>query len=247
MELERFERKTVVFCDMVSVDGYMLPNEEFRVGVASASKALGFAEPWLYRELCRTDGNTLKALHSMGFSGLLIEGTVARSNQCGSSKVSTLSMDDFNILLAYASLYKKKESAMKIQIAMNKGTAKIKETGKPFNWTPTQLKVGDIDFNSKEKGPSAEKKIQKRLAGQLTGSSKEVCTPAGRIDILTSEEIIEIKEWQRWKEAIGQVTCYGNYYPSHRKRIHFFGTAHSDFISLVISHCDRVGIIVTWE
>jgi hypothetical protein len=247
MELERFKRRTVTFCDGVSVDGYRLANDEFRVGIVGASKALGFAENWLYKLLSNPDGKTMKDLQNMGFSGFLLAGVVARENQRGTSQVSTLSIDDFNILLTYVSLYKKNDSAMKIQIAINQGSAKVVETGEPFLWNITPIQIGQINTSQKTVSLSSEKKIQKKLASLLIGSSKEVPTPAGRIDILTSKEIIEIKEWQRWKEAVGQIICYGNYYPSHRKRIHFFGVAHSDFISMVTSHCEKLGIMTTWE
>jgi hypothetical protein len=119
MELERFKRKTVVFCDMVSVDGYMLPDGEFRVGVTSASKALGFAEAWLYKSLSNTDGKTLKALQGMGFTAFLKHGEVDREKQSGTSKVSTLSLDDFVLLVAYATSKQKKE-AFALQLALTK-------------------------------------------------------------------------------------------------------------------------------
>lgn len=119
MELERFERKTVVFCDMVSVDGYMLPNEEFRVGVASASKALGFAESWLYKSLSNTDGKTLKSLQAMGFTASLKYGEVSREKQAGTSRVSTISLDDFVLLVAYATA-KNKKPAFALQLALTK-------------------------------------------------------------------------------------------------------------------------------
>lgn len=119
MELERFERKTVVFCDMVSVDGYMLPNEEFRVGVASASKALGFAENWLSRELTKIDGKALKSLQAMGFTAYQKTGFVSRDNVSGASKVTTISLDDFVLLVAYATA-KNKKPAFALQLALTK-------------------------------------------------------------------------------------------------------------------------------
>lgn len=119
MELEKYRRETVVFCDMVSVDGYMLPNEEFRVGVASASKALGFAENWLSRELTRIDSKSLKTLQDMGFTAYTKTGMVDRDTVRGSSKVSTISLDDFVLLVAYATS-KKKKPAFALQLALTK-------------------------------------------------------------------------------------------------------------------------------
>lgn len=61
-----------------------------------------------------------------------------------------------------------------------------------------------------------------RLAEKLKGK-KEVHTKAGRIDILTDTEVIEVKRVSGWKGAIGQVKSYGSYYPNHSLRIHLFG------------------------
>jgi hypothetical protein len=91
-----------------------------------------------------------------------------------------------------------------------------------------------------------ERQIQHCLWQQLGGET-EVETLAGRIDLLTSTEIIEIKRASAWKEAVGQVIVYGHYYPSHDKRIHLFGSAHTSFRSLIDRHCKKLKITVTWE
>ena len=48
---------------------------------------------------------------------------------------------------------------------------------------------------------------------------REVNTPCGRIDILTKEQIIEVKEYKGWKAALGQILVYSNFYPEHQRRI----------------------------
>jgi predicted DNA-binding transcriptional regulator AlpA len=67
-----------------------------------------------------------------------------------------------------------------------------------------------------------EQKICRHLKDKLGGLT-EVSTPAGRIDLLTDEEIIEIKRINDWKSALGQILVYSAFYPEHRKRIHLFG------------------------
>lgn len=67
-----------------------------------------------------------------------------------------------------------------------------------------------------------EARICKILQSQL-GGLIEVSTPAGRIDLLTDTEIIEIKRFGDWKAALGQILIYSGFYPEHRKRIHLFG------------------------
>ena len=50
----------------------------------------------------------------------------------------------------------------------------------------------------------------------------EVETPAGFIDVLTNSKVIEIKQEYNWKHALGQVKCYGFYYPTKEKWIYLF-------------------------
>lgn len=73
--LSRFERATVVFAPGLEVDGYQTPSGEFRVGMASASKVVGFAGNWLSR-LTTREGKALKALQSLGYTGYHLQGRV---------------------------------------------------------------------------------------------------------------------------------------------------------------------------
>lgn len=50
----------------------------------------------------------------------------------------------------------------------------------------------------------------------------------GRIDILTDNEIIEVKEGSAWKSALGQILIYGHFYPDKKMRIHLFSTSSLD-------------------
>lgn len=69
-----------------------------------------------------------------------------------------------------------------------------------------------------------EKSIRDCLHAEL-GGLVEVVTPAGRIDLLTDTEIIEVKAVKDWKAALGQILVYSGFYPQHQKRLHLFGTA----------------------
>ena len=84
------------------------------------------------------------------------------------------------------------------------------------------------------------------LAHQI-GGKREVLTLAGNIDVLTSTELIEIKPVIFWKAALGQVLVYGDYYPSHQKRIHLFGETQEKFLKMVRWHCKKRNVVVTWE
>ena len=88
-----------------------------------------------------------------------------------------------------------------------------------------------------------EKKIQERLAGELSAET-EVSTKVGRIDLLSNTEIIEIKHGSKWKHAIGQVLSYGHYYPEHQKVIHLFDCENSIHIEEI---CESLSIVVRIE
>ncbi len=90
-----------------------------------------------------------------------------------------------------------------------------------------------------------EATIQLKLSSKLKGDI-EVMTPVGNIDVLTSTQIIEIKDAKSWKCALGQVIAYGHYYPSHQKRIHLFnkGNQPSNAIERI---CKSQDVIVTWD
>ena len=52
----------------------------------------------------------------------------------------------------------------------------------------------------------------------------EVKTEVGFIDVLTDTKIIEVKKFHNWKHALGQIECYGYFYPNRQKWIYLFDT-----------------------
>ena len=111
-------RAKIVFCEGLEVDGYQMPNGEYRVGLSSASKALGYGREWLSDILGFKTPRTAKALQGMGFSGK-IQKVFAQSNQGNSYQDSTISLDDFNHLIAYGTI-KGKQKAIALQTALTK-------------------------------------------------------------------------------------------------------------------------------
>jgi hypothetical protein len=102
-------------------------------------------------------------------------------------------------------------------------------------------------LNIRHRVPLTEQSVQKRLAKTLGKVQREVPTLAGNIDLLTNRELIEVKSVKSWKCAVGQVIIYGQSYPTHQKRIHLFGEASRDFLSMIRSYCAPLDIDVTWE
>lgn len=92
---------------------------------------------------------------------------------------------------------------------------------------------------------SKEKDIQIQMQS-IIGGKTEVLTPCGQIDLLTDTHLIEIKNANAWKSAIGQVLTYGTYYPSHIKIITLFGECDPKMRDMIESQYRNLGIILWW-
>lgn len=114
MEPIRAERQSVTFFDGLVVDGYRMPNGEFRVGVTGASTVLGYSREWLGRVLGR-GGNTIKALRGLGFTEEIQK--VATETERGDREAQTISLRDFNRLISYA-VFDGKKAALALQLAL---------------------------------------------------------------------------------------------------------------------------------
>jgi hypothetical protein len=103
-----------------------------------------------------------------------------------------------------------------------------------------------ITTNAPKKRQQPELAIQKKLEKQYNAGHKVI--PYSIIDILGSDFLIEIKNWNDWIKAIGQVFVYGHVYPNHMKQIHFFGEPPSvDKEIYIRAVCAKLGIKVTQE
>lgn len=67
-----------------------------------------------------------------------------------------------------------------------------------------------------------------------------------KIDILTETEIIEIKNFKNFMKAIGQILIYSQYYPKHKKRIHFFNIKKDTPIEFLKNICEKYDIRLTF-
>lgn len=98
-EISRAERATVTFFDGLTVDGYRMPNGEFRVGITTASTVAGFSENYL-RRLLADAGTRLQPLLDNGFTGQTI--SQVRVTKTGPREERTINLKDFVRLLRYA-------------------------------------------------------------------------------------------------------------------------------------------------
>lgn len=111
-----------------------------------------------------------------------------------------------------------------------------------------KIEIFEREYNKirKEQGILKESYFRDRLANKLDGKT-EVQIDVGYIDVVTDEEIIEVKRKRRWKQAIGQIQVYGLYIHNKNKRIHLIDDL-SDYNDWVIEFsCNELGIKVTFE
>ena len=115
MEPIRVERQPVPFFKGLQVDGYRMPNGEFRVGITGASVVLGYSENWLSRLMGRETGTSIKALRGLGFTEETQK--VVSETSRGDREAQTISLRDFNRLISYA-VFDGKKAALALQLAL---------------------------------------------------------------------------------------------------------------------------------
>lgn len=94
--------------------------------------------------------------------------------------------------------------------------------------------------------PTTEKQIQERFEAHHNAS--KVTIEAGQVDIVADGFIMEIKNWIRWKEAMGQILIYGLYYPRKEMRVHLFGVQPSaDKIRMIRRSLAAFNVRLTYE
>lgn len=95
---------TIQLSDTLSIDGYMLPDGEFRAGIAGASVLLGHGKDWFNR-LASKSPNKLQALQSAGFTGRLQPVVIPReSGTRGASRAQTINLKDLATLITVEAL-----------------------------------------------------------------------------------------------------------------------------------------------
>jgi hypothetical protein len=103
-----------------------------------------------------------------------------------------------------------------------------------------------IEFIIKSRNIQRELNIVDKMNIDLNGQ-REVITSCGRIDILTKEQIIEVKEYKGWKAALGQILVYGNFYPEHQKRIHLFNIPKNNIeLDIIKEIYNKYDVILTY-
>lgn len=168
---------------------------ETRYSISGVCNCLGYTDRWLYQRLTR-ESTWLSELKDSGFTAELITVVISRTTGRGATRVRTISHNDAKLLFEYETL---------------KGNTYAAKILSGSNFNPKKIE------NKQE-----EKKIQPRMLEKL-GGKIEFPTPVGNRDLVTDEEIIEIKAWSQWKSALGQVLAYSYYLPNKKPRVHLYG------------------------
>jgi hypothetical protein len=132
-----------------------------------------------------------------------------------------------------------KEFAMRWQMpesSVYEAIAKLKAAGFLPEWIV--LRKADC--------ADTERQIRDHLKAELNGQT-EMVIAVGRIDLLTEPEVIEIKEINNWKEALGKILADSAFFPKHSKGIHLFGYPNLGKLALIQATCSEFGITVTFE
>lgn len=115
MEPIKAERQTVTFFEGLTVQGFRMPDGEFRVGITSVGEVLGYSRNWLPDALKGKSLYRLEALRGLGLTGNVLP--VSTVTQRGTRKSKTISLRDFNRCISYA-VFDGKKAALALQLAL---------------------------------------------------------------------------------------------------------------------------------
>lgn len=112
--------QTTIWFGKTPVEAYKLQNHQFekRFGSTGIGEALGYSKQW-FHTFTKRKSKRLEALHKEGFTGSQIEVRVPRVDKSGSSIAKTVSLRDFNKLIAYEALKKRKVKAIILLVALS--------------------------------------------------------------------------------------------------------------------------------
>ena len=92
-----------------------------------------------------------------------------------------------------------------------------------------------------------EASVRDALAASIPGSATEVPCSSGFVDIVTPDELIEVKRAQLWKGGLGQVLVYSKDFPGLAPRLHLFGQKSYEHFALAHATCRMFGVAVTTD
>lgn len=93
-----------------------------------------------------------------------------------------------------------------------------------------------------------ERGVRDRLQACLGGDTEVPCR-YGRVDLVTSDTIVEVKRVDKYLHALGQVLGYGRCMPEKLKRVHLFGDmgSNSEIVKEATALVESFGVQCTFE
>ena len=96
-------RATIQLSDTLSIDGYMLPDGDFRAGIVGTSVLLGYQRDW-FLVLPSRAPDKLKALKDSGFRYDPQTVFIQRQGRGGATKAQTISLRELTTLITFEAL-----------------------------------------------------------------------------------------------------------------------------------------------
>lgn len=95
----------------------------------------------------------------------------------------------------------------------------------------------------------AETDVRDRLCMDVPDARVEVEGIHGPIDIVSYDEVIEVKHVLKYTHAVGQVIGHAKTFPDKRMRIHLFGIQEDieEKREKACTLCEGLGIVVTFQ
>ena len=89
-----------------------------------------------------------------------------------------------------------------------------------------------------------EFEFQRVEAARIGGKMEVNAGLGGRCDILSDNEVVEVKRYPSWRHALGQVLSYGHFFPGRSLRIHLFEPPPLPEDDIVLI-CGKFGVTVS--
>jgi hypothetical protein len=115
------------------------------------------------------------------------------------------------------------------------------------NLNPIEKPKPTVNVNLHKHKLKPEEVVEQELLSCYTDALSQVSVLTGVIDVLTKNEIIEIKDVRKWKGGLGQVLVYGRQYSNHKKRLHLFGKVNEETKQIIENECSYFDVRVTWH
>lgn len=145
-------------------------------------------------------------------------------------------------------------------VSMRSIVQKMVEVFQHFVWRQTDARH-KADFDTALFEPIEHKEVEnsrrvkecsvRDAPAFLVGGEIEVETTVGSIDVLSGNEVIDVKYYKQWKHGLGQALANGSFFPLLAKLLHLF--AHNGevgtrkYFELARSGCDTFSARVTFE